>query len=151
MASSHIHRGYVTKNRLTQCPPSWHYSIFILLYTSATPGIVERSLFPNSAALISEHQSSPPHWPILLNSQSSTYYINVTVSQVFVSLQCDLMRRQWQATPVFLPRKSHGQRSLVQATAHGVAKSQTRLSDFTSLLFPLKYCVAIMTPGFTWS
>ena len=28
-------------------------------------------------------------------------------------------------------RKSHGQRSLVQATVHGVAKSRTRLSDFT--------------------
>ena len=30
-------------------------------------------------------------------------------------------------TPVLLPGKSHGQRSLV----HGVAKSRTRLSDFT--------------------
>ena len=29
-------------------------------------------------------------------------------------------RRKWQPTPVFLPRKSHGQRSLV----HGVAKSK---------------------------
>ena len=34
-----------------------------------------------------------------------------------------------------LPRKSHGRRSLVQATVHGVAKSQARLSDFTSLHF----------------
>ena len=34
-------------------------------------------------------------------------------------------------TPVLLPRKSHGRRSLVQATAHEVAKSRTRLSDFT--------------------
>ena len=39
-------------------------------------------------------------------------------------------RRKWQPTPL-LPRKSHGRRSLVQATAHGVAKSWTRLSDFT--------------------
>ena len=40
-------------------------------------------------------------------------------------------RRKWQSTPVLLPGKSHGQRSLV---GHGVAKSQswTRLSDFTS-------------------
>ena len=37
-------------------------------------------------------------------------------------------------TPVLLPRKSHGRRSLVQATVHGVTKSRTRLSDFTSLL-----------------
>ena len=30
-------------------------------------------------------------------------------------------RREWLPTPVFLPRESHGQRSLV-ATVHGVAK-----------------------------
>ena len=30
---------------------------------------------------------------------------------------------------VFLPGKSHGQRSLVGYTVHGVAKSRTRLSD----------------------
>ena len=33
-------------------------------------------------------------------------------------------------TPVVLPGKSHGPRSLV-AAVHGVAKSRTRLSDFT--------------------
>ena len=67
---------------------------------------------------------------------------------------------KWQPTPIFLPGKSHGQGSLVSysprgrkeldtterlhfhplqysalknsmdCTAHGVAKSQTRLSDF---------------------
>ena len=42
-------------------------------------------------------------------------------------------RRKSQPTPVLVPRKSYGWRSLVQATAHGVAKSRTRLSDFTSL------------------
>ena len=42
-------------------------------------------------------------------------------------------RRKWQPTPVLLPWKSHGQKSLVQATIHGVAKSWARLSDFTSL------------------
>ena len=40
-------------------------------------------------------------------------------------------RRKWQPTPGLLPRKSHGQRSLVQANVHGVTKSWTRLSDFT--------------------
>ena len=35
-------------------------------------------------------------------------------------------RRKWQ--PVFLPRKSHGQRNLV-GYSHGVAKSRTTLSD----------------------
>ena len=37
-------------------------------------------------------------------------------------------RRKWQPTPVFLPGKSHGQRSLVGYMVHGVAKSQTGLS-----------------------
>ena len=34
-------------------------------------------------------------------------------------------RRKWQPTPVLLPRKSHGRRSLVQVTVHGVSKSRT--------------------------
>ena len=41
---------------------------------------------------------------------------------------------QWQPTPVLLPRKSRGQRSLVQATVHAIAKSWTRLSDLTFFL-----------------
>ena len=36
-------------------------------------------------------------------------------------------RRKWQPTPIFLPGKSHGQRSLV-GYSPGVAKSQTRLT-----------------------
>ena len=40
-------------------------------------------------------------------------------------------RRKWQSIPVLLPGKSHGQRSLV---GYGVAKSRTRLSDFTHSL-----------------
>ena len=37
---------------------------------------------------------------------------------------------KWQPTPVFLPRKFHGQRSLA---VHGVTKSQTELSDWTTI------------------
>ena len=39
-------------------------------------------------------------------------------------------RRQWQPTPVLLHGKSHGWRSLVGYTIHGLAKSWTRLSNF---------------------
>ena len=39
-------------------------------------------------------------------------------------------RRQWQPTPVLLPGKSHGRRSLVGCSPWE-AKSLTRLSDFT--------------------
>ena len=42
-------------------------------------------------------------------------------------------RRKWQPTPVFLPGKSRGQRSLA-ATVHGVTKSWTRLSCTHSML-----------------
>ena len=38
--------------------------------------------------------------------------------------------RQWQPTPVLLPGKSHGRRSLV-GCSHGVATNRTRLSNFT--------------------
>ena len=44
-------------------------------------------------------------------------------------------RRQWHPTPVLLPGKSHGRRSLVGCSPW-VAKSQTRLSDFT---FPFHF------------
>ena len=42
-------------------------------------------------------------------------------------------RRKWQPTPVFLPGKSHGWRSLVGYSPRG-HKSQTWLSDFTLIL-----------------
>ena len=44
-------------------------------------------------------------------------------------------RRQWYPTPVLLPGKSHEWRSL-EGYAHGVAKSQTLLSNFT---FPFHF------------
>ena len=40
-------------------------------------------------------------------------------------------RRKWQPAPIFLPRKSHGQRSLV-GYSPGVMKSQTRLNTSTT-------------------
>ena len=39
-------------------------------------------------------------------------------------------RRKWQPTPVFLPGKFHGQRSLA-GTVHAVTKSLTQLSKLT--------------------
>ena len=42
----------------------------------------------------------------------------------------ETQRRHWRPTPVLLPGKSHGRRSLA-GSVHGVAKSRTRLSDFT--------------------
>ena len=51
--------------------------------------------------------------------------------------QEDPWRRKWQPTPVLLPGKSMGGGAW-WAVAHGVAKSQTRLSDLISLSFRLR-------------
>ena len=57
-------------------------------------------------------------------------------------------KRKWQPTPVLLPGKSHGRRSLVQATIHGVAKSWAPLSDFT---FTFQYsCLENSMDSGTW-
>ena len=45
-----------------------------------------------------------------------------------LSLLC-MRRRQWHPTPALLPGGSHGR--IHGAAVHGVAKSQTQLSDFT--------------------
>ena len=37
----------------------------------------------------------------------------------------DSLEKEMEPTPVLSPRKSHGWRSLVQATAHEIAKSRT--------------------------
>ena len=47
-----------------------------------------------------------------------------------MKLEHFLWRRQWHPTPVLLPGKSHGRRSLVGCSPW-VAKSRTQLSDFT--------------------
>ena len=46
-------------------------------------------------------------------------------------------RRKWQPTPVFLPRKFHGQRDW-WATVLGATKSQTRLSAYTHTHFSIE-------------
>ena len=55
-------------------------------------------------------------------------------------------RRKCQPTPVFMPGKSHG---AWWATVPGVAKSRTRLSDFTSLHFKsglgYKFIIKVLT------
>ena len=44
-------------------------------------------------------------------------------------------RRKWQPTPVFLPEKPHGQRSLVGYSPWGWQKSRTQLSDYYFFFF----------------
>ena len=57
--------------------------------------------------------------------------INIMViPDLLWSISIYTWRRIWHPTPIFLPGKSHGQRSLVGCSPWG-AKSRTRLSDFT--------------------
>ena len=43
----------------------------------------------------------------------------------FINIYTLLWRRQWQPTPVFLPGKSHGRRSLVGCSPWGLEESDT--------------------------
>ena len=56
--------------------------------------------------------------------------VGKVMSLFFICCLGLLRRRQWHSTPVLLPGKSHGWRSLVGCSPW-VTKSQTRLSDFT--------------------
>ena len=51
----------------------------------------------------------------------------------FLGSQLKHWRRKWQSTPVFLPGKFQGQRSLAGYIVRGVAKSWTQLSDRAQL------------------
>ena len=62
-----------------------------------------------------------PHPPFLLPTGNHFHHFCLIFWLFLSSLY---QRRQWQPTPVLLPGKSHGWRSLV-------ARSHTRLSDFT--------------------
>ena len=57
--------------------------------------------------------------------------------------------RQWHPTPVLLPGKSHGRRAW-WAVVHGVAKSRTRLSDFTFTLDTWPANWNLQSRFFTW-
>ena len=46
-------------------------------------------------------------------------------------------RRKWQPTLVFLPGKSHGQRSLVSYRPRGWQKSWTQLSEKTTIILSM--------------
>ena len=66
------------------------------------------------------------HFVFLLWAKLSTQLVHKN----FHGTGLFIRRRRWHPTPVLLPGKSHGRRSL-WAAVHGVSKSQTRLSDFT--------------------
>ena len=60
----------------------------------------------------------------------STMLLSFIYAAVFALFHACIWRRQWHPTPVFLPGESQGRRTW-WAAVHGVAKSRTRLNDFT--------------------
>ena len=60
----------------------------------------------------------------MLSHTTETGQFSLTFRQ-----SCTIRRRQWHPTPVLLPRKSHGRRSLVGCSPWG-RQSRTRLSNF---------------------
>ena len=72
--------------------------------------------FPSDVLFCSRTMSRVP-WCIYLVVTASVSSILLTVSQPF------LRRRQWHPTPVFLPGKSHGWRSLVGYSPRGCKES----------------------------
>ena len=49
-------------------------------------------------------------------------------------------RKKWQPTPVFLPEKFHGQRSLAGYIAHGVTESWAWLGDYVCMNVSILLC-----------
>ena len=62
--------------------------------------------------------------------RASLTFLKSQLHPLYIYLGIPCQRMQWHPTPVLLPGKSHGQRSLV-GWVHGVTKSQTWLSNFT--------------------
>ena len=66
---------------------------------------------------------------LLLLLNSSLYflwlYVNVCTQRIIILIVHNYQRRQWQPTPVLLPGKSHGPRSLVGCSPWGRKESDT--------------------------
>ena len=96
--------------------------------------LCKQGIFPPSIFLftlcVSLHLSLSCPFPFSLLPFPSFKLIQHGVQIHLDSNSFSSRRRQWHPTPVRLPGKSHGRRSLV-AAVHGVAKSQARLRDFT--------------------
>ena len=88
--------------------------------------LIRKFEFLNHIQVIKD-ESGTVLWEALIVSVTSN-----THNYKYMFLWCLVLnpRRQWHPTPVLLPKKSHGQRSLVGCSPWG-RESQTQLSNFT--------------------
>ena len=70
------------------------------------------------------------HWKPIFHQSALWGRLSNGIKRETKILSISCWRRQWQPTPVPLPRKSHGQRSLVGCSPWGLG-SWTWLSNFT--------------------
>ena len=99
----------------------------LLSWTSFPPGTLSHpSRLSQNTGLSPLCYIAASHWLSILHMVMNMLSATIPVCRI-LSFP---WRRKWRPTPVFLPVKSHGQRSLC-ATVHGVAKSWTRLSACT--------------------
>ena len=78
------------------------------------------------------------HFPESLSQSSTSVFcvltalknLHVDMVCLYLLIQSIYWRRQWHPTPVLLPGKSHGRRSLVGCSPWG-HQSRTRLNNFT--------------------
>ena len=75
------------------------------------------------------------------NSERIGMFIDLmhsVLNMLILSFQLDEQVEVWEPTAVFLPEKSHEQRSLVGFIVHGVTKSWTQLSNEKAVYNPNK-------------
>ena len=75
------------------------------------------------------------------NSERIGMFIDImhsVLNMLILSFQLDEQVEVWEPTAVFLPEKSHEQRSLVGFIDHGVTKSWTQLSNEKAVYNPNK-------------
>ena len=95
------------------------------------PWLVAASLPPTSASIIT--------WPWLW--VFSSYKMDTLVLDLGPTLVHYPWRRKWQPTPVFLPEKSHGQRSLADYSPWG--HKELDRTEWLSSRSPLYSCLLI--------
>ena len=95
------------------------------------PWLVAASLPPTSASIIT--------WPSLW--VFSSYKMDTLVLDLGPTLVHYPWRRKWQPTPVFLPEKSHGQRSLADYSPWG--HKELDRTEWLSSRSPLYSCLLI--------
>ena len=97
----------------------------------ATPWTAAYQALPSMGFSRQEYWSGVPLPSLMIISRSSHVAANGIISLFFLWLSSiPLQRRQWHPTPVLLPGKSHGWRSLVGCSPWGHYESDTT-NDFT--------------------